>query len=210
MRIPLAHRSIIMVAAVTLFVPQLVAQTVGNLYAGYSFLSNDLHIAKLIGEAGTPTASGRGNLNGWNVSAEVKVFRWIGVVADFDGSYGSVPITGFSSFIFNPPTHSDTSFYSYLFGPRVSVKLGKFRPFAEALFGVAYQNVHVDEFQPTTDTHFATAYGGGLDYRITRRFAWRVEADYVGSRLFPRLQASPDSKPVQHNFRFSTGLVFRL
>jgi len=158
MRIPLAHRSIIMVAAVILFVPPLVAQTVGNLYAGYSFLSNDLHIAKLIGEAGTPTASGRGNLNGWNVSAEVKVFRWIGAVADFDGSYGSVPITGFSSFIFNPPTHSDTSFYSYLFGPRVSVELGKFRPFAEALFGVAYQNVHVDEFQPTTDTHFATAW----------------------------------------------------
>ena len=108
MRIALAHRSIFMVAAVTLFVPPLVAQTVGNLYAGYSFLSDDLHIAKQIGEAGTPTASGRGNLNGWNVSAEVKVFRWIGAVADVDGSYGSVPITGFSSFIFNPPTHSDT------------------------------------------------------------------------------------------------------
>ena len=97
MRIPLAHRSIFMVAAVTLFVPQLVAQTVGNLYGGYSFLSNDLHIEKNIGEAGAPSASGRANLNGWNVSAEVKLFRWIGAVADFDGSYGSVPITGFTS-----------------------------------------------------------------------------------------------------------------
>jgi hypothetical protein len=86
-----------MVTAVTLFVPQLVAQTVGNLYGGYSFLSNDLHIEKQIGESGTPSASGRGNLNGWNVSAEVKIFRWIGAVADFDGSYGSVPVTGFSS-----------------------------------------------------------------------------------------------------------------
>jgi hypothetical protein len=203
-------RRLTFMVAVTIFVPPLVAQTVGNLYGGYSFLSNDLHVAKQIGEAGTPTASGRGNLNGWNVSAEVKVFRWIGAVADFDGSYGSVPIRGFSSFIFNPPTHSNTSFYSYLFGPRVSVEVGKFRPFAEALFGVAYQNVDLDEFQPTTDTHLATAYGGGLDYRLTRRFAWRVEADYVGSRLFPRLQPSPNSKPVQNNFRFSTGIVFRL
>jgi hypothetical protein len=203
-------RRLSFMVAVTIFVPPLVAQTVGNLYGGYSSLSNDLHIEKSIGEAGAPFANGRDNLNGWNVSAEVRVFRWIGAVADFDGSYGSVPITGFSSFIFNPPTHSNTSFYSYLFGPRVSVELGKLRPFAEALFGVAYQNVHLDEFEPTTDTHFTTAYGGGLDYRLTTRFAWRVEADYVGSRLFPRLQPFPNPKPVQNNFRFSTGIVFRL
>jgi opacity protein-like surface antigen len=210
MRIPLAHRLIFMVAAVTLFAPQLVAQTVGNLYGGYSFLSNDLHVEKNIGGSGAPSASGRGNLNGWNVSAEVKVFRWIGAVADFDGSYGSVPVTGFSPFFFNHPTHSNTSFYSYLFGPRVSVELGKFRPFAEALFGVASQNVDFDQFESAHDTHFATAYGGGLDYRVTGRFAWRLQADYVGSRLFPRLQPFPNSKPVQHNLRFSTGLVFRL
>ena len=203
-------RRLIFMVAVTLFLPELVAQTVGNLYGGYSFLSNDLHIEKQIGEAGTPSASGRGNLNGWNVSAEVKVFRWIGAVADFDGSYGSVPVTGFSSFIFNPPTHVNTSFYSYLFGPRVSVELGKFRPFAEGLFGVASQNVDLDEFESTHDTHFATAFGGGLDYRVTRRFAWRLEADYVGSRLFPRLQPFGSSRPVQNNFRLSTGLVFRL
>jgi outer membrane protein with beta-barrel domain len=209
MRVSLARRLIFMMA-VTLFVPQLVAQTAANLYGGYSFLSNDLHVEKQIGEAGTPSASGRGNLNGWNVSAEVKVFRWIGAVADFDGSYGSVPGTGFSSFIPNPPTHVNTSFYSYLFGPRVSVELGRFRPFAEGLFGVASQNVDLDEFESTHDAHFATAYGGGLDYRLTRRFAWRLEADYVGSRLFPRLQPSGTSTPIQNNFRFSTGVVFRL
>jgi hypothetical protein len=109
MTIPLAHRLISMVAAVSLFVPPLVAQTVGNLYGGYSFLSNDLHIEEAIGESGVPSASGRGNLNGWNVSAEVKVFRWLGAVADFDGSNRSGPVTGCSPFVFNHPTHSNTS-----------------------------------------------------------------------------------------------------
>jgi len=152
MRIPLAHRLISMVAAVTLFGPQLVAQTVGNLYGGYSFLSNDLHVEKNIGGSGAPSASGRGNLNGWNVSAEAKVFRWIGAVADFDGSYGSVPVTGFSPFFFNHPTHSNTSFYSYLFGPRVSVELGKFRPFAEGLFGVPRMLISISSSPRTIPT----------------------------------------------------------
>ena len=74
-----------------LFVASLSAQT-ANLYGGYSFVRNDLHIAKILGEIGDLTSNGRGNLNGWNVSGEIKVIRWIGVVADFAGSYGSDPI----------------------------------------------------------------------------------------------------------------------
>lgn len=201
---------LILLLIVFLLVPPLVAQTIGNLYGGYSFFSNDLHVEKQIGESGTPFARGRGNLNGWNVSGELKVFRWIGAVADFDGSYGSVPAAGFSSLLPNPPTHINTSFHSYLFGPRVSVELGRLRPFAEALFGVASQNVDFDEFESAHDTHFTTAFGGGFDYRVTRHFAWRVEGDYLGSRLFPRLQPFGTSPPVQRNFRFSTGIVLRL
>jgi len=47
----------------------------------------------------------------------------------------------FSSGILPPelrlPTGINTSFYSYLFGPRVSVDVGKIRPFAEVLGGAA-------------------------------------------------------------------------
>jgi opacity protein-like surface antigen len=203
-------KAVMVVAAVILFAPALMTQTFGNVYAGYSFLSNDLHIEKPIGRSGAPSARGRGNLNGWNVSGEIKVFRWIGAVADFNGSYGSVPATGFSSFVPNPPTHINTSFYSYLFGPRVSVEVGKFRPFAEGLFGIASQNVDFTNFESAHDSDFATAFGGGLDYRVSRRLAWRLEVDYVGSRLFRGLQPFGTSTPVQNNFRFSTGLVFRL
>jgi hypothetical protein len=74
-----------------LFVASLSAQT-ANLHGGYSFVSNDLHIAKSLGEIGILTSNGRGCLNRWNISGEIKVIRWIGAVADFAGSYGSHPI----------------------------------------------------------------------------------------------------------------------
>ena len=196
-----------------LFAASLSAQTAGNLYFGYSFVSNNLHVDKFLGEDGSYSANGRGNLNGWNLSGEMKVFRWIGVAADVNGSYGSVPI----DFVFNPvvvqnhPTSINTNFYTFLFGPRVSVQVGKIRPFAEVLVGLASQKLDLGGSLPDSehDHNLATAYGGGLDYRVSRRLAWRVQADYVASRLFQGLQINTFSTPVQHNFRFSTGIVFR-
>jgi hypothetical protein len=69
-----------------------------NLYVGYSFLSNDPQVFRAIGE-GSYFSTGRANLNGWNVSGELKVFHWVGLVADFNGTYGSIPIR----FIVMPP-----------------------------------------------------------------------------------------------------------
>jgi len=152
-----------------LFVASLSAQT-ANLYGGYSFVSNDLHFSKLLGEIGILTSNGRGNLNGWNISSEIKVIRWIGVVADFAGSYGSNPIT-LEAGVVPPgtplPTGINTSFYSYLFGPRLSVEVRKIRPFAEVLVGAASQSLDLDFVTADVgikdsehDTHLATAFGG--------------------------------------------------
>jgi hypothetical protein len=174
-----------------------------SLYAGYSFFSNDFHITRNIGEA-SYFSNGRGNLHGWNVSAEVKTFRWIGLVADFNGSYGSVPVVGIS-FSGLPPT-INTHIHTYLFGPRFSVQVGRVRPFAEALVGAESQSLESD-FDSLQGTGFASALGGGVDLHFTRRFSWRMEADYIPSRQFKDLQ--PSSIPVQRNFRFSTGMVFR-
>ena len=196
-----------------LFAASLSAQTKGNLYAGYSFVSNDLHADKFLGEEGSYSASGRGNLNGWNSSGEIKVFHWIGVAADVNGSYGSVPINTFFNpiVIHNPPKSINTNFYTFLFGPRVSVKVGKIRPFAELLVGLASQRLNLGGPLPDSehDSNLATAYGGGLDYSVSRRLGWRVQADYVAGRLFQGLQIGTFSTPVQHNVRFSTGIVFR-
>jgi hypothetical protein len=64
------------------------------------------------------------------------------------------------------------------------------------MFGVS----HINTNGFGSDTSFATAIGGGLDYRIFRLLAWRFEGDFIRSSLF---------HTTQHNARFTTGLVLR-
>jgi hypothetical protein len=154
--------------------------TSGNVFFGYSFYNTDL----------SPT--NRSSLNGWEGSLEGKIIPWVGIVADFGGYYGSgvaVCIPGGCS---NLTAHEE----SFLFGPRVSMSFGKIRPFAEALFGGS----HINTNGAGADTSFATALGGGIDYKIIRPIALRVQGDYVQTRFFAA---------TQNNVRVSTGIVFR-
>jgi hypothetical protein len=161
--------------------------THGNVFFGYSYYNTDV------------TSVGSANTNGWEASVEGKIIPWFGMVADFDSHYGS------QNFRVACPTgvdctgteYSNLTEHNFLFGPRVSVPLGKFRPFAEALFGGAHVNVN-NGFG--SDTSFATALGGGLDYKIIRPVAWRFQGDYVQTRFFGT---------TQNNVRVSTGIVFR-
>jgi hypothetical protein len=156
--------------------------TSGNIFIGYSYSRENAV------PGGSPTVS----INGWEGSLEGKFLPWIGLVADFGAGYGSstefIPAIG-------GPSRIDVRRYSYLFGPRVSVAVGKFTPFAHALFGAA----HVND-GGITDTSFATAVGGGIDYRLIHGIAWRVQGDEVHTRFFGG---------GQDHFRFSTGIDFR-
>jgi hypothetical protein len=159
--------------------------TSGNVYFGYSYYNADL------------SSLGRSNLNGWTGSLEGKVLPFVGLVADFSGAYGSedVPIL-----CPGPPCPSvsiTAHEQNFLFGPRVSASVGKIRPFAEALFGAGHVSVSGGA---ATDTSFATALGGGIDYKIIRPVAWRVEGDYVQTRFFGT---------TQNNVRITTGIVLR-
>jgi hypothetical protein len=162
--------------------------TSGNVFFGYSFYNTDL------------SSIDRANTNGWEASVEGKIIPWIGMVADFDSHYGSqnfpecIPVSGTSCGVSN--FNASVTEHNFLFGPRVSFSVGKFRPFAEALFGGA----HVDAASAGSDTSFATALGGGLDYKIIRPLAWRFQGDYVQTRFFGT---------TQNNVRLSTGLVLR-
>jgi hypothetical protein len=51
--------------------------TSGNVFFGYSYYNTDL------------SSIDRANTNGWELSVEGKVIPWVGIVADFDGHYGS-------------------------------------------------------------------------------------------------------------------------
>jgi opacity protein-like surface antigen len=160
----------------------------GNVFIGYSFYATS-HLS---------SSQPRLTLNGWNASLEGKVLPWLGIVADFDSHYGSqggacvvvIPIGGECRIVGN------ASARSILFGPRLSMSVGKVRPFAEALFGAG----HISTDGVGSDTSFSTAVGGGLDYKIIRPIALRLQGDYVQTRLFGT---------TQNNLRISTGIVVR-
>ncbi|HTS06672.1 MAG TPA: outer membrane beta-barrel protein [Candidatus Eisenbacteria bacterium] len=159
----------------------------GNVFFGYSYYSTNL------------SSLNRTNANGWEASLEGKFLPIIGIVADFDSHYGSqdfpascpVQIPNCSlSFTANFTEHN------YLFGPRASFSVGKIRPFAEVLIGAGH--VHINN--GGSDTSFATAVGGGLDYKFLKLLAWRIQGHYVHTNLFDT---------SQHNVRISTGIVVR-
>jgi hypothetical protein len=137
--------------------------TKGNIFFGYSYNNADFN------------AAGRANLNGWEGSLEGKVAPWVGIVADVSGHYG-----------FGDSVHNA------IFGPRVSVPIGKFTPFAHALFGVARIS------GADSGTSFSDAFGGGVDYRLIHGIGWRFQLDALQTRFFSQ---------KQNDVRFSTGIV---
>ncbi len=171
--------------------------TSGNVFFGYSYENTS---SSTLGFAN----SSRANLNGWEASVEGKVFPLIGFVADVAGHYGTQNY-GFNLGGINTPVSVNGHEITAMFGPRVSASVGKFRPFAQVLFGVGHisttQNSSVaTNFNQPSDTSFAWAFGGGLDYKIIRPIAWRFQADYVQTRFFG---------DTQNDVRLSTGVVVR-
>jgi opacity protein-like surface antigen len=156
------------------------------------------------------------NYNGWNAEAQVNIRRWLGAVADFSGYYGSpVTATSASSITGLPSANS----YTFMFGPVVSFHSAKFTPFVHALFGAnrfsSGSFSALDISNSISDTAFAMALGGGVDYHLTRRWAWRIgQVDYLYSRHDANLLAQSLTgenlglNDYQNNIRFSTGLVF--
>lgn len=164
--------------------------TSGNVFFGYSYLNTNL------------SGLGRANTNGWEATAEGKVLPFIGIIADFDAHYGSqnfsIPIACPVTIPNCGPLIAKVNFneHNYLFGPRVGVSVGRFRPFAQVMIGAGHANIN----HLTSDTSFATAVGGGIDYRLIRLVAWRFQGDYVHTSLF---------NVKQNNARVSTGIVVR-
>jgi hypothetical protein len=160
--------------------------TRGNVFFGYSYYNTDL------------SNIDRANTSGWEATVEGRVLPFISLVADVDGHYGSQNFSPGCPVSLSPCTfNADVTENNFLFGPRVSASVGRFRPFAEALFGGAHVSLNNNA---GSDTSFATAIGGGLDYKIIRPIAWRFQGDYVQTRFFG---------DTQNNIRISTGLVLR-
>ena len=161
--------------------------TSGNIFIGYSFENASSSALDHLT---------RPNLQGWEGSLEGKLVPLVGIVTDFSAHYGSQTFTQLTP---AGPVKVDVTGHEWevLFGPRLSVPVGKLTPFGEFLIGLAHIN---SGGRFPSDTSFATAVGGGLDYRIFRPVALRVEGDYLRTSFF---------STTQNNLRLSTGVVFR-
>ena len=122
------------------------------------------------------------SFRGWDGGVEVKPFvrfNYLGFMMDLSGVY-----------------RSGVQQYNAILGPRISKNYGKWRVFADAGAGIQQTTTNGEAFNPILEQ-----VGGGADRRLPfKRFAWRVQGDYVHSHL---LHAN------QNDFRFSTGLVWR-
>lgn len=156
----------------------------GNVFFGYSY-----------DNTAVSTGDG-GSLNGWDASLEGKVLPFLGLVVDVDGHYGSrgytIPCpTGICA------TSADVAAHNVLLGPRVSFQVGAVRPFAEVMIGAAH--VSRSNGISDSDTSFANAVGGGLDYRVAGPISVRAQLDWIETRFYG---------DNQNGVRFSTGIAF--
>ena len=181
--------------ALVLFVmaPALHAQAIlpkANVYFGYSY--NHFNVGQ-----GYAVSNSSSNINGYDFSGEGRVLPFLGFVGDVSNYFGNA--TG-SGPLCPAPLCSGIGNYrireqNYLFGPRLSASFGKITPFAHALVGIGHTSSGI-----ASDTSFATAFGGGADWKLRGPLAWRFQADYLHTRLF---------SSHQNNVRLSTGIVFR-
>jgi hypothetical protein len=165
--------------------------TGGNAFVGYSYSG-----ARVF-------ASGPNigiNANGWEGSVEGKFFPWIGVVADLDWHYGGHDFTTCAPSPCTPRVVAvNASRHDVLFGPRASVSMGRYTPFAEFLLGFVHQTDSGGGVS-NSDTGFATAVGGGVDYKLIKGVAARLQLDSIHYNLFGS---------GHNSARISTGIVFK-
>jgi hypothetical protein len=155
-----------------------------EVFGGYQYLH--------LGGSGTDV-----NANGWNASLTGNVNNWLGVTADFSGSYKTINVLG---------VNVNTKVYSYTGGPVVNLNSGgKFNPFVHALFGGAHVSGSASfegNSGSASDNGFTMMFGGGTDVKLNKAIAYRLfQADWVYYRF--------SGQSESHNVRLSTGIVFR-
>jgi hypothetical protein len=126
----------------------------------------------------------RSTLHGFDAEATFNVKPSWGVTADAGGQYGS-----------------QMTVYNFLIGPQYAIRRDKSKFFVRGLFGKAQDRVNIstpikNHFESVGRTIGA---GGGYDLDLTRRFTFRIQADYLRTQTFGATQS---------DIRASTGLVF--
>jgi hypothetical protein len=120
-----------------------------------------------------------------------------GLVADF-GGYA------------NTRTGIDDKALTYMFGPRFSLRhWEKWTPYMQFLFGGAYAWSGPNS---GTQSSFATASGGGLDYNFNKRISFKpIQVEYVMTQLNSAALGGSTKGFGNHqnDVRYSAGVVFK-
>jgi hypothetical protein len=156
------------------------------------------------------------SLNGAGGSVDFNFTKFLGVKMELEG-YGS------NTQFFSAPAGSSVcpagcngnvqaNLFTYLFGPQVGIRSGKFRPYGQLLLGGAHSNFYANAntisgavgTAPAGNT-FALAVGGGFDIPLNHSGTIAIrpaEVDY----LYTRFNISKTG--AQSNFRYQAGFVF--
>jgi opacity protein-like surface antigen len=137
------------------------------------------------------TKNGGQSLNGGEGTLAISLNPWFGAEADLSLHYGSAL-----------GTHTSRLFF--MAGPRLAHRGGNINVFTHALAGGVRSGsgltvVSVNITQTRTD--LALAFGGGVDARLSDRWAVRAQADYV----LIRADGATEKEP-----RFSAGFLYRV
>jgi hypothetical protein len=126
---------------------------------------------------------------GWHASVAGNFNSWFGLAGDFSGHYKDL-------FGINLNAHTFT------FGPRITARGNEtIQPFAHVLVGGTRVGAGLGGGISASDVGFTAIFGGGVDVKLSDRIAWRAgQFDYVVTAF---------GSDTQHNFRYSTGVVFR-
>lgn len=190
-------RTLCAICLITLVFPLLASAQLPS--GGDAFFAYSYDHGETFANSRTIRASGgSASMSGWEASAEGKYLPWLGAVADLDWHYGGrrttfCPGPGPCS-VFRLNASRDT----LLFGPRASVPYGRYRVFAEFLFGLGYQSDKGGGIS-NSDLSFAAGFGGGVDYHVIRSVSLRAQAHTIHTSFFGRSQYDP---------RISAGIVF--
>ena len=180
-------------------------------FAGYSFESVNTGVTST--DLNTTTSlDNRFKANGFNLSATGYFTKRFGIAGDFSADYNNRTDT-----FGTVGGQTKFSLYNITGGPQIRFPgTSRLTPFAHALAGFARRNVTETIASTATTftdnkTSFAMNFGGGVDYKLSDRFAWRMfQFDYNPIFLRARtvnLIAIPDH--TLNGFRFSTGIVIK-
>jgi len=157
------------------------------------------------------------SLNGAGGAITFNFSKYVGITAELTG-YGSntqnfvIPAGNNALCPAGCTLSAQGNLFTYLFGPQVGIRSGKFRPFGHLLLGGAHSNLYTNLYKQAGITNsnpagntFAMVFGGGADIAVNKSGSIAIrpgEIDYLYTRF------NNSATGAQSSLRYQAGIVF--